>query len=249
MATGARAVAALAVCALGCSSRSAAERDQDDYVDDVVAFTHKSEAQVRGKLAVGMTLMKAEWDHWAQRAPMTPERGKAFYKETWNYIYELGAWHLWSADKRRSDLALVDEIATYKPHNILDFGGGVALNAIPLARAGFDVTLADLDSTTLRFGVFHATRRGVSLKIWKSDVEPAPPDKTYDVILVMDVLEHLPADELTAVVDKLVKLKTPSTKIILHAPFGKTDDHPMHIDENEHTKHQVHRLETELPPS
>jgi SAM-dependent methyltransferase len=231
---------------VGC--RDAVEREQDDYVADVVAFTHDSEAQVRDNLELGSLPIKDEWNAWEKQGPMTPERIKAFYKQTANYIYDLGAWHLWSERKRESDVALVDDIVNkYRPKNILDFGGGVGLNAIPLARAGLDVTLADLDSTTLRFAKFRAERRGVAIKVWKSDVEPAPPDATYDVILVLDVLEHLPAGELDSVVDKLIQLKHAKTEIIIHAPFGKTGDHPMHFDFDDHTREQIERLQTEVP--
>jgi len=160
---------------VGC--RDALEREQDDYVADVVAFTHDTEAQVRDNILLGSLPIKDEWNAWEKQGPMTPERIKAFYKQTPNYIYHLGEWHLWSKDKRESDLALVDDMTAKHPKNILDFGGGVGLNAIPLARVGFDVTLADLDSKTLDFAVFHAQRRGVPLKIWRSDVDPPRPTR------------------------------------------------------------------------
>src|ERR1041384_6191232 len=120
---------------------------------------------------------------------MTPDRIKAFYKQTTNYIYELSEWHLFVPNKRTSDLALFADMRKKQPKNILDFGGGVGVLAIPLARAGLDVTLADLDSTTLNFALFRAQRHDVHLKVWKSDVDAAPPDKKYDVIMCMDVLE------------------------------------------------------------
>ena len=235
------------LCGIGCGG-SAAHREQDEYVDDVVAFTRTTKDQVRDRMKQGAAPLAEEWGSWEKQGAMTPERIKAFYKQTPNYIYELGQWHLWLADKRRSDLALIADMRTrYKPKNILDFGGGVGLNALALARAGFDVTLADLDSTTLTFAAFRAQRHGVALKLWKSDVEPAPPDRTYDVILALDVLEHLPRDELHAIVDKLIQLKHPGTEIILSAPFGRTATHPMHLDETEDTKQQIARLQTEQP--
>jgi 2-polyprenyl-3-methyl-5-hydroxy-6-metoxy-1,4-benzoquinol methylase len=231
----------------GCRA-GAAHRDQAEYVDDVVAFTRTTKEQVRDRMALGAVPLAEEWATWEHQGAMTPERIKAFYKQTTNYIYELGQWHLWHADKRASDLALVADMrARYKPKNILDFGGGVGLNALALARAGFDVTLADLDSTTLQFAAFRAERHHVPLKVWKSDVEPAPPDPAYDVILVLDVLEHLPKDELHVIVDKLIRLKHAKTEIILSAPFGRTATHPMHLDETEDTKQQIRRLQTELP--
>jgi 2-polyprenyl-3-methyl-5-hydroxy-6-metoxy-1,4-benzoquinol methylase len=225
----------------------ALQHDQDEYVDDVVAFMHGNKADVRTRMKKGSSPLKDEWNTWEKEAPMTPDRIKAFYKQTTNYIFELAEWHLWVPGKRESDLALFEDMHQKKPKNILDFGGGTGLLAIPLAKAGFDVTLADLDSTTLEFALFRAKRHDVKLKVWKSDVDAAPPDKKYDVIMCMDVLEHLPKDVLHDVVDKLVKLKHAKTEIVISAPFGRTAVHPMHLDLTDDTKQQVERLKTELP--
>lgn len=223
-------------------------REQKEYVADVMAFTNSTHDEVRERMKQGSSPLKDEWNRWEHEAPMTPDRIKAFYKQTTNYIYELAEWHLFVPGKHESDLALFDDMRTkYKPKNILDFGGGVGLLALPLARAGFDVTLADLDSKTLEFAMFRAARNDIKLKIWKSDVEPAPPDPKYDVIMCMDVLEHLPREVLHDVVDKLIKLKHPGTQIIISAPFGRTAVHPMHMDLSEDTKQQVERLRSELP--
>jgi 2-polyprenyl-3-methyl-5-hydroxy-6-metoxy-1,4-benzoquinol methylase len=224
-------------------------REQDDYVADVMAFTHTTRDQVRARMQQGSNPLKDEWNTWERQGAMTPARITAFYKQTTNYIYELAEWHLFVASKRESDLALFEDLRVKRPRNILDFGGGTGLLAIPLARAGHDVTLADLDSTTLDFAIARAERRGVKLKIWKSDVEPAPPDAKYDVILCMDVLEHLPTDILHDVVDKLVKLKHAKTEILISAPFGRTAVHPMHLDLSDDTKQQIERLRTALPPT
>jgi len=224
------------------------QRDQEEYVQDVMAFTHTTHDQVRERMKLGSAPLKDEWNTWEKQGPMTPGRIEAFYKQTRNYIYELGEWHLFVPGKRESDLALVEDMRRKQPKNILDFGGGVGLMAIPLARAGFDVTLADLDGTSLEFAAFRAKQHDVKLKLWKSDLEPAPPDKQYDVILALDVLEHLPRDVLRSVVDKLVALKHAGTEIVISAPFGRTAVHPMHLDADEETHRQVKRLQTELPP-
>jgi 2-polyprenyl-3-methyl-5-hydroxy-6-metoxy-1,4-benzoquinol methylase len=224
-------------------------RDQDEYVEDVMAFTHTTHDQVREQMKKGSNPLKEEWNTWEQQGEMTPERIKAFYKQTKNYIYELAEWHLFVPAKRESDVALFAEMREKQPKNILDFGGGTGLLAIPLARAGLDVTLADLDSTTLEFARFRAERHGVHLKLWKSDVDAAPPDKKYDVIMCMDVLEHLPKEVLHDVVDKLIQLKHAKTEIVISAPFGRTAVHPMHMDLSDDTKQQVNRLRTELPSS
>ena len=223
------------------------ERDQNEYVEDIMAFTKTSRDQVRERMKQGSEPLKQEWLEWEKKGPMTEDRIAQFYKQTANYIYELGEWHLFVPNKRESDMALVAEMKQKAPKNILDFGGGVGLMAFPLARAGFDVTLADLDGTSLDFARFRAERHKDKMKFWKSDVEPMPPDQKYDVILALDVLEHLPKETLHQIVDKLVKLKHAKTEIIISAPFGRTAVHPMHIDLTDDTKAQVERLQTEVP--
>jgi 2-polyprenyl-3-methyl-5-hydroxy-6-metoxy-1,4-benzoquinol methylase len=224
-------------------------REQQEYVADVAAFTNTTPGQVRERMKQGSVPLKHEWEAWEAEGPMTDARMKAFYKQTANYLYELGEWHLFVADKRASDVALVADLARLERKRVLDFGGGVGLNAIMLARAGLDVTLADLESTSLAFAAFRAKRHGVSLAIWKTDVDPLPPYEKYDVILALDVLEHLPKAELDKAVETLIRLKHADTQVIMSAPFGRTAVHPMHLDADEHTRAQVQRLLTELPAS
>jgi 2-polyprenyl-3-methyl-5-hydroxy-6-metoxy-1,4-benzoquinol methylase len=221
--------------------------DQNEYVEDIMAFTKTTREQVRERMKLGSAPLKDEWNAWEAKGPMTEARIKEFYKQTANYIYELGEWHLFVPDKRASDLQLVADLKAKGVKNVLDFGGGVGLVGFLVARAGMDVTIADLDGTSLDFARFRAQRHGDKIKFWKSDVEPMPPDKKYDVILALDVLEHLPKETLHEVVDKLVKLKHAKTEIVISAPFGRTAVHPMHIDLTEDTKQQVQRLTTEVP--
>ena len=232
------------------------QEERRDFIADVMAFTKLPGDQVVAKLVTN-TGMKQEWEAWEGSGAMTEDRIKAFYKQTQNYIFDLGGWHLWDLEKRESDRAMPDELRKGLPAElqkpgahprVLDFGGGVGFNSLILAQAGFDVTLADLDSTTLAFAKFRAERHGVTMKYWKSDVEDMPPEPKYDAIICMDVMEHLPPQELVKTVDKLIKLKTKTTEIVVHAPFGRTAQHPMHLDASEETKHQISRLENELPP-
>lgn len=226
----------------------ALEKEREAFITDAMAFTHLTREQVIYKSTPPHnTGLKEEWTAWEQKGPMTPERIKEFYKTTSMYVFDLGSWHLWDPSKFESDMALVEDLKKRGVKSVLDFGGGVGFNSFPLARAGFDVTLADLDSVTLKFAQFRAEKQGLKLKFWKSDVEPMPPDAKYDAILCLDVLEHLPKDELHTIVDKLVKLKKPTTLVIIHAPFGRTSIHPMHLDLTEDTKQQVARLQNDLP--
>lgn len=221
--------------------------EREEFIQDAMVFTGITHDKIVVLMTEPTPGMKDEWTEWEKQGPMTDDRIKKFYKQTKNYIWDLGAWHLNVLDKRQSDLALVDQIKQAHPTNVLDFGGGVGMNALMIARAGVDVTLADLDSQTLAFGMLRAKRHDVKLKFWKSDVEPMPPDAKYDIILCLDVLEHLPQAELKTTVDKLIKLKKPTTQIVISAPFGRTATHPMHLDATAETVNQIRRLRTELP--
>jgi 2-polyprenyl-3-methyl-5-hydroxy-6-metoxy-1,4-benzoquinol methylase len=185
-----------------------------------------------------------EWQLWEHRGPMTPAKYKQLYRQSQAYVFELGDWHLWNADKRKSDLALVDQLRDAHPQHVLVFGSGAPLLAIPLARAGLDVTIGDVDSNMLRFGAFRAERRGVHVKSWRAGVDPAPPEPSYDAIIVLDMLEHLPREELAGIVDQLIALKTPKTQIIAEAPGGKTW---LHAALDDASRQQLQRLQTELP--
>ncbi len=119
---------------------------------------------------------------------------------------------------------------TYVANKVAVHNCGIGQNAIMLAREGFNVTLADLDSKTLDFAEFRFKEHNIPHKVWKTDVMDRPPKKTYDAILCFDVLEHLPKEEMRKVIEKLAKLKHKDTKILYSANFKKTSVHPMHHD-------------------
>src|SRR5262249_6298440 len=109
-------------------------RDQAEYVEDVMVFTHTTSSdEVRAQMA-NPVLLRDEWTAWEQQGEMTPDRIQAFYKQTKSYIYELGQWHLFAPNQRGSDIALFADLRAKRPRNVLDFGGGVGLLALPLAR-------------------------------------------------------------------------------------------------------------------
>ena len=239
----------LILCGLGCGRRGpTAHEAQDEYVADAAAFTNNTADDVRALLRKGPAALTEEWEIWEHRGPMTPARIAEFYKHTSSPIFELGAWHLWRAEQRAADLALVEDLrARYASKTILDVGDGTGLTAIPLARAGLDVTLADLDSNALRFGVFRAERHAVRLRSWRIGFDPAPPAPTYDVILVRDLLDPFPRDQLDAMVDQLIQRKHAGTQVIVSSPTGAAAQHLLRLDADDHVKQLSQRLQTELP--
>ena len=202
------------------------QQDRDELTADLIKFTGREEKDINLDVMVGEELMAKEWK---KSDPKTFEDEKAFYKRTDNYLYDLYKWHF--TNRRQFDLELVTGLKNFKNiKTVLDFGCGIGQNAIMLAREGFNVTLADLDSKTLDFAEFRFRQHNIPHKVWKTDVMDRPPKKTYDAILCFDVLEHLPKEEMRKVIEKLAKLKHKDTKILYSANFKKTSVHPMHHD-------------------
>jgi SAM-dependent methyltransferase len=217
-------------------------KDQEDYLQDVMAFTHLGHDEALAKIQAGTGLIAAEWKEWESKGPMGPDRSLAFYKQTPNYVYDLGRWHLWDATKRGWDLKVVQAISEYHPKTVLDFGCGAGNNSLMLAKAGYEVTLADVDGQTLAFAISRFERHHLPYKVWKTDTEPAPPLPKYDLILAFDVLEHLPKPVLRTTVDQLNKLKDEKTHLWVEAPFGKNDVHPMHENADPETLALIQKL-------
>ena len=205
------------------------QQDRDELTEDIVKFTGLNEDEINMNVMVGEELMTRDWN---KANPKTPAEEITFYKNTEMYIYDLFKWHF--TNRRQFDIELVTGLKQMKNvKTVLDFGCGIGQNAIMLAREGFDVTIADLESNTLDFAEYRFKEHKLPHKIWLTDVMDMPPNKKYDAILCFDVLEHLSKEDMIKVVEKLIKLKHKDTKILYSTSFKKTPIHPMHYDADE----------------
>lgn len=203
------------------------KKDREEYITDLLEYTRKSFDDVYRDVYRGEILMRNEWN---EKNPQTPEEIRKFYKETENYLYDLGNWHF--GDRRQFDVELLASCLKSKPKKVLDFGAGIGQNAYMLAGEGIDVAVADVDSYTLDFAEWRFKKHHVPATFWRVDKEPAPNCK-FDMILCFDVLEHIPLEEAKKTVELLGSLKAPEAKVLLTAPFGKSSLYPMHFNRNE----------------
>ncbi len=75
---------------------------------------------------------------------------------------------------------------------ILDIGGGGGLLAEPLARLGADVTAIDASEKNINIASIHAQKSGLSVNYQAIDAKAlADNGQQYDVVLSMEVLEHV----------------------------------------------------------
>lgn len=156
------------------------------------------------------------------------EDPKKFYKENKDYIFDLVDWHM--TKRIMFDMDLIKEIKNKYSNakKILDYGSGCGQNAIMLAEAGYDVSMTDFEGYTSEFAKFRAKKRGLNIKFY--DIEMPINDK-FDIILVFDVLEHVPDKEFEKTIYLLKSLKQNGGKILTTISFGTQGGlHPMHYE-------------------
>lgn|SRR3989344_4786912 len=112
-----------------------------------------------------------------------------WFKTTKNYIFEL-----MEVQSMPLRIKLNSQIITYCKSNnlktILDFGCGVAENAIIAAENNFKVTIADLPSQTFNFAKWRIKKRKLNIKI--IEIKSLKPlIKNYDAIVCLEVFQHL----------------------------------------------------------
>ncbi len=74
---------------------------------------------------------------------------------------------------------------------ILDIGCGGGLLSEPMYRLGANVTGIDASSTNIKIAKFHAKKNDLNIKYLYSSPEKLKIEKKFDVILNMEIVEHV----------------------------------------------------------
>jgi len=174
---------------------------------------------------------------WNKANPQTDLEMQQFYATTDLYVWDLFSWdhgsHIWE---------LLDKKITGN-ERVLDYGAGIGDIAIYLAEKGCDVVAIELDiventnnqnkvtpSPTKDFLMNRVYARKLGNKI-KFSV-PEMDTEVFDVVLAIDVLEHL-RFPLRWVVQLTKLLKNRQSWAFFTPTFRRdTDYQPMHLEEN-----------------
>jgi len=193
-----------------------------NIVEDISEFLKIPKETVISKMRNGMLLVK---DDWEKANPKTEEEVIEFYKKCKNYIFDLAEWHE-QAYQKKWDLDLIKIVKTINPmaKTVLDYGCGIGSNGFLFHEAGFDVTLADLESFSLDFAKFIIKKYNLPINVIKIDKEDIK-DK-FDVILCLDTIEHVVDPK--GLLEKLVSYLNPEGKLFLTV-VEPDPYHPMHF--------------------
>ena len=89
--------------------------------------------------------------------------------------------------------AVEKQIALLSDKEILDFGGGTGLLALPLAKQAQSVTLVDISEKMLEQARLKAERQDIkNIHFLEQDLLENPLKQEFDLIVVCRVLHHMP---------------------------------------------------------
>ena len=100
-----------------------------------------------------------------------------------------------------------------KDIDILDLGCGGGLTCEPLARLGANITGIDFIKENIEIAKKHAFNSQLNITYIHQDLDKLQIDKKFDLILILEVLEHL--DDWSLIIRKIKKNLKPRGKIII----------------------------------
>ena len=95
---------------------------------------------------------------------------------------------------------------------ILDLGCGGGLTCEPLARLGASVTGIDFVKENIKIAKNHAIQSNLNISYIHNDLDSISIKKKYDLILILEVLEHL--DNWALLIKKIKKNLKPRGKVV-----------------------------------
>jgi 2-polyprenyl-3-methyl-5-hydroxy-6-metoxy-1,4-benzoquinol methylase len=155
-----------------------------------------------------------------QRAGLTPyvwdDRLAAFYSQTDSFLFETLVWnrHPVKIDLRNWILRFLQKTGRHSSR-ILTFGDGLGIDSIALAAAGHQVDYFEVSQLCIQFARQLGDQVGVQPNYLES--LPQSPRESYDVVVCLDVLEHVPDPPGT--VAMLASWLKDGGQLIVHAPF------------------------------
>lgn len=191
-----------------------------DLYQELATYTGRDIDLVRQRCETA--LIELAWQWHEQNAKANPIE---FYRKTDLYLFDLTRYQMELHDAgwyRWLQARVLDEL---KPKSVIDVGGGIGETLIQMTGPDKRDYLDVCGSPTMRYAEWRFRQRAYNIRIW--DETPSLPIQKYDLIIAMDVLEHIANPEL------LIREFTDRSEYLIcnchHLPYGTY--FPQHISE------------------
>ena len=94
-------------------------------------------------------------------------------------------------DKILNHFKILNNEKTFKKLNILDIGCGGGLLSEPISRLGANITGIDASEKNINAATIHAKQNNLKINYFCNSPENFKTDKKFDVILNMEIVEHV----------------------------------------------------------
>ncbi len=202
------------------SSAPAYINDEEKIVSWLAQLTNQPPTSVRSRLQQehdnpGVNVAEALRQHALEPHKWTDALAD-FYAQTDAFLYELIVWNLNKRKRRirrRIGKFLYKNVGQHL--DILTIGDGLGVDSVYLTRAGHHVTYCETSVCARAFArkLFADSATDVNVL----DDQNHIPHNSYDVVICLDVLEHVP--DPTEFVKTITTYLKPNGYLIVHAPF------------------------------
>jgi 2-polyprenyl-3-methyl-5-hydroxy-6-metoxy-1,4-benzoquinol methylase len=180
--------------------------------------------ELRGRLSVCKKELNRQWQEYGHKNP------SSFYQNTRWYLYDLTLYHS-NYGPCQDVFGVLNFCIANKLKKMLDFGAGIGSSGIIFAKAGLEVTLADISGILLDYARWRFKKRGLTANFINLSHQDLP-EGICDVIIATDVFEHLanPKQEIKKIACALRN----GGYLFFNITETEGDTHPMHISKAFH---------------
>lgn len=201
----------------------------EEMVSQISTYLEQDPTVVREKLEreifnKGISVAEA----WNGADPQTASEIAMFYRESDAFLYDLIVEHH-TALRQGVRQRILDRLITHRARTVLDYGGGIGLDAIAMFRAGLSVTYFEVEGKTAHFAERLFLRENCGIRVCYSTDDLAR--HSFDAVVCIEVLEHV-QDPLSVVAQLHSYLADGGTALV-SASFGSHQGrYPSHLQSN-----------------
>jgi 2-polyprenyl-3-methyl-5-hydroxy-6-metoxy-1,4-benzoquinol methylase len=195
-------------------------------VDEALETIEKGNAHMVGEL----------WrKEFGERDDMTAEEVEMFYRREdvgRDYLIELLHWNF-----SQTFAEFRQPLASYRNLNVIEIGAGIGTVAIQMAIQGNNMIAVEANQHLREFMEYRYNRiMGDAFgdfgefSIVGESWEEETPDECADLVVALDVIEHLQKDTLEHIIKNIGRVLKPGGRLFYHANWYQQDLYPMHFE-------------------